>query len=509
MYRTTERQFIFKDSTGKVWNLFYDERNGLCYSNLTRRNTWTEPVTLQKNLAPPFFADMDYDDRFHIAFQDKQGNIYYSLVEGASTKTVQILQSKNPSAYNKHFCLIPQKSTTHFFYVLVPGESPILVYQGVDSKGVMSPKVIDYVHMSSCPYCALSDNTGNIYVFYQSSDGKNLQLGYKKFLPYQKVWGEFTPITRYPGDSEFPRAIADSSNIIHICYQRRSARSYELVYQQKVPDKNIWSDETVIHESVYGFANSSIIYADKRLYIYWIREEAVVYSMSEDGGSSWSKPARYNFPGGRQLLCMRYRSNNPYELERLIAEDIPGNFINGYRLAFYQDSSLGSETLSPEELKNMIVNTLKLLKGSVEELKESNAAIAESLRNYAASQKELEKEIAKNSIRLGMLESDLRQLKRISSDPDINEDVNGDNRDTPGDSSAGHDFDALPGSPAASGEYAILPEIQDLVPDSSSINSDEVQQELEEFKQSLLKKKRAQLVNRAMEKRFYKVKPAG
>jgi len=423
MYNKNDRQYILKQSSGKVWNFFYSERQGLCYSTLTKRNTWSEPVVLQRNIHNTFFVTIDTDDNFNILFQDAKGNIYYCKIDDKGISTIPILNSRTPIAYDKHLYLIPQKNITHFFYTLVYNDACMLVHQTLQDKRPNSPKVIDYVVKGENPYTAVYDSSGNIYVFYQSSDGKYMQLGYKKYTADQKFWSDFTPITRYKGDCENASAIIDNNNIIHLSYQRRSDKFYELVYQQKTPEKNLWSDEVIIYSSPYTYENSSILYTNDNLYIYWVKDSSIYYSMSIDKGATWSKFSKYNFSTGRQLMCLNYRANSPYQNEKIICKDIPGNFSNGVTLAFYPKASSGSST-SPDDLKNLLLDSLNLLKESVEQLKNSVAKIEDEILSINLAQRSFEKEIVKHSIRLQLLEKNyenfgsLRKFKSATPEPE-------------------------------------------------------------------------------------------
>jgi len=66
-------------------------------------------------------------------------------------------------------------------------------------------------------------------------------------------------------------------------------------------------------------------------------------------------------------------------------------------------------SMSPNELRNMIIDTLKLLKGGLDELKETQEELKNSMQSLNASQQNLEKEVSKLSIRLNLLENDVRQ----------------------------------------------------------------------------------------------------
>jgi len=417
LYSFDYRQYILKQSSGKVWNFYFDAKLGLCYSTLTKRNTWNEPVSLQKQVFRNFFAEIDAEDNFHILFQDSSGNIYYSQLDAyGGIKTTPVLNSKVPAAYNKFLNIIPFKNEKHFFYVLQHSNKMILAHQICTDSTVAMPKVIDYAVDNAWPYCVLADKSNNIYVFYQLSDGKYMQIGYKKYIAQQKLWGEFTPITRHSGDCEFPRAVIDSGNIIHICYQRHSQKQYELVYQQKIPDKNIWTSECIIHSSPYSFEDASVLCVNNKIVVYWIRNDTIYYSSSNDSGVTWSKPLRYNFFQGRQLMCLYYSSNTTYDKEKVAVKDIPGVFINGLKIAFYSEVVESSPaSLSPNELKNMIVESLKLLKDSIEELKESDSSIRDDIARLNLAHKALEKDIVKYSVKLDLIENEVKQLKTLSS----------------------------------------------------------------------------------------------
>jgi len=396
-------------------SFYYEEVHGICYSILTRHNTWTEPVSLQKNAHQSFYADIDSEDNIHLLFQDKQGNIFYSLICNASIKTTPVLNSKSISLYDKYLFLVPFKNVVHFFYILQHNDSNILAHQVLIDSSVSMPKVIDYVAKSKCPCSITLDKLGNLYAFYQASDGRHLQLGHKKYNSTQRAWGEFSAITRFSTDSEYPRVMVDNKNIMHICFQRRYERQYELIYQQKVPDKNIWTNEIIIHTSAYPFNESSIILINGSIIIYWVRDDIIYFSASNDEGNTWSKPARYNFSAGRQLMCISYRTNNPYENEKVSITNIPGNFINGIKLAFYQDTTENMNDLSATDLKNMIVDSLRLLKVSIEELKEFNADLKEDILRLNSEQQNIEKDLVKYSVKQDIMENDIRQVKNVSS----------------------------------------------------------------------------------------------
>lgn len=432
MFNYHNRQIVFKQSNGDLWNFFCDSRQNLCYNTLTRRGIWSNAVVLHKNAYQYFYADMDPEDIFHLIFQDNDGNIHYSRLDSQSIKTVPVLNSKMPCVYNKQLFLAPFKNSIYFFYVLQHENSFILACQVLNNGKISNPKVIDYVSGSSLPCAVLYDKAQNIYAFYQSYDGKYLQLGYKKFTIAQKHWSDFTPVTKYSGNCEYPHAIFDDSGIIHLCYQRRAPKLCEMVYQQKAPDKNLWTPEVIVHSSVHSFENASIVQANDNIVVYWVREDTIYYNSGSQSGNNWSKASRLNFPTGRQLQCLSYKSNSPRggdglgDSSQLPPAIYPGSLSNGFKLAFgigdgsqlfagYREESGASGS----DIKRLVLDTFKQIQSNIDEVREGWSATKDEMTKLSNSYGELTKELGKYAIRLSMLESQLGQMKKLNSRLDI------------------------------------------------------------------------------------------
>ena len=451
MFNYLIRQYIFRQSNGDTWNFLCDSRQNLCYNTLTRRGIWSNAVVLHRNAYQYFYADMDKDDIFHLLFQDTNGNIYYSRLDGQSIKTVPVLNSKTPSVYNKQLFIAPFNNSIYFFYVLQHDNSFMLACQVLSNGKLCNPKVIDYVSGSSLPCSLLYDKAQNVYAFYQSYDGKYLQLGYKKFAMAQKHWSDFTPVTKYAGNCEYPHAIIDDGGIIHLCYQRRGPKLFEMVYQQKTPDKNLWTPEVIIHSSIHSFENTSILQIGDKIIVYWVREDIIYYNTGSQGGNSWSKPSRLNSPTGRQLQCLGFKSNSPRDRTGIqIGEQggddsqlshtgngsqlppaiYPGSLSSGLKLAFYPVDIIGDVSqldsgsqerfsASGDDIKTLMLNTFRQIQGSVDEVRANWSAARDELMTLSKAYGELAKELGKYTIRLNMLENRLEQTKKLSKRLDV------------------------------------------------------------------------------------------
>jgi hypothetical protein len=215
--------------------------------------------------------------------------------------------------------------------------------------------------------------------------------------------------------SEFPKAIVDANNVLHLCYQRRTGKQFELVYQQKVPDKNNWSSETLIYSSNTSFEQFSILLINNKLFIYWIREVNIFFSSSSDYGNSWSRAARHNFQYSKQLVCISYKSNMEIDYGKLATPYIPASFVNGISMAFYNNKYENNSDVSVDQLKTMIIDSFKTLEQSVEDLENEQKSIKDQLIQISNILSNLEKETTKTSLKYNTLESQSALIKQLSS----------------------------------------------------------------------------------------------
>jgi len=410
---------------------------------------------LAKNVHQYFYAELDPDDVYHILFQDNNGSISYITMDGQSVRTIPVLNSRNPSVYNKQLYIAPLKKDAYLFYVLQHDNSFMLAYQQVKGGKPGSPKIVDYVSASNIPCSVLYDSSMNIYAFYQSYDGKYLQLGYKKFNTSQRHWSDFTPVTKYTGNCELPHAVIDRQGTIHLCYQRRAPKMFEMVYQQKTPDRNFWSPETVLHSSIHPFENASILQVEDRIIVYWIRDDVIYYNIAPLSGDNWSKPARYGTDFGRRLQCICYKdmrqrhlpdpnlfgdssslrelgsfwaksqpSSSAESVQALSPEIYPGIVSNGYRLAFTDDGSItsasassgfsqasaGKSSGSSDDVRQLILNVFKQMQDNISEIHSGLTETKNEMGRLMNAYMAMSKELTKCSIKVNMLENRLNQM---------------------------------------------------------------------------------------------------
>lgn len=393
MYNPSSKQFVFKDSEGKLWNFYYDTSQGICYSVFSKRMAWSEPRVVQPEAYEQFYAEIDEKDCFHIIYQDKKGNIIYCLMQQNETvKALPVLTSKSHSVFNKHLSLIVANSCVHIFFIIEHNGIYMLSYQTITDGVPVAPKKVDNITVLPNPYMVVYDLHDDIYVFYHISDGKNNQIGYKKYSTVNKTWSEYSQITMFSSNSQNPRLVVDRNGIFHICYVRKQDKQFQLVYQQKIPDRNMWTSESILAASSTPITNFCILSVKSSLVVYYIKDEALHSFISNDSGASFTKSSK-GVSLSRQHICVRYKSNSPYE--HIQADEIPASFVNGFKLMFIHDSVDLESGLNTDEMRAIITTELKFLKRQVADLKDAQKIIFNNIKSLETNQQNMERSLLK------------------------------------------------------------------------------------------------------------------
>lgn len=405
MFNIENVHYLLITQTGKPYYVYHDSYKGLCLSTISTTAKWQTPVSIFNNAHKNFSCTFDYDSNIICLVQDDEGNILLGNITDAYTFT-PVLSSKKPLVYNKHLFVIKTDDALNMFYVLKHNNQWLLSHQIYEDSKLSTPKAIDYIINNIHPYSAICDKNMNIYIFYELYDNNTSALGCKKYSYSLKQWGEFIPVCKSEEECQYPKAVCDSSNVIHLCYQKKLSKQYQLSYKQKAADKNIWSAEIAIYTSSIPFEQSSIIAYDKKIYIYWVRDENIFYCCSEDGGSTWNKPAKYIISNPREVVCFCYCSNIKSEHNKINACHIPGTPPPSVRLAFCDLPSVRNITSA---------EPTKILEQRLEEIENKYKNINESILKLSKQLSELEKEVTKATLRMSMQDTQYVSSKYMSS----------------------------------------------------------------------------------------------
>ena len=418
MYNHNNRQFLLRQSNNNVWNIFYNPNGELQYSRLRGQTTfWSEPVTIVKSASPFFYALFGPQNEVIVLYQTVVGDIFLINLEQPNSDPFPILKGKNSSDYNKHISALYINGRLYIYFVIKHNDKALLACQTFNVDTVSSPSTIDFIEYNDLPYYVTKDEDNNIFVFYPSFDGIYLQIGYKRFNPSSNMYSDFVTVTRGEGNSIYPRVIVDNNNIFHMCFQKTFDRQNQLLYTQKIPGRNIWSEEIRIHASTQSFLDSSLAFISNVLYIFRVLNDQIYYVFSVDNGKVFSKYCRYNFTCPKQLVCVIYSSTGPFREKVIVSDELPCCFINSFKLAFVkiQDPPVTATNVSNLDFKNLILDTHKSFKSALEKNEENNDKNTDNINKLSGALVSTQRDLDKATLRIQALESELRSVNEMES----------------------------------------------------------------------------------------------
>jgi hypothetical protein len=235
---------------------------------------------------------------------------------------------------------------------------------------------------------------------------------------------------QYPGteaDKKFNivSCCFDAHDNMHLLFSREVASGNELVHAARPGNQLFWQPETCLAASQLLFSDAALIRQPGILAAYWIEHGNIYYCASGDLGKTWNKQSSYHGLKEKQLYCMSYSSNFSGEAPRVSGLCVPGNYTQGFSLAFYKDDQLKAVVNKDDRLKAALnieeepaCSTSDINKeatgtdiyNSIE--KHRPEYCPEACREYARYYDKLFTEIEKLDIRQTLLEAEISSLKK-------------------------------------------------------------------------------------------------
>ncbi len=266
------------------WHFFFKPLYGLCFRK-KEQGRFSSFEVLFPDACEDFYV-ISEQDNIHQVSQDKNGSVLYLFLEDNKWQKTTLLESKSPSTYPKHFCLIPVGNFLNLFYVLFYKERHMLIHQILTGDN-RPPTVIDHIKASTPPYLTALKGT-DIGIYYENEAGT---CGFKIFRWSRKDLGQFVPLA--PGNSCTLRGILpEIGGCIRYAALQKFDKIANLVYFEKNGDED-FSEATTIYLDVSPDCHPIFCHEEEKLYLLWREKGSIMSAYSTDDGKHWSKPVRY------------------------------------------------------------------------------------------------------------------------------------------------------------------------------------------------------------------------
>ena len=413
MFDVNNKQYIFNLSTGRKAYLYYSQGSGILMRWHSEDGKWQEPVPAARNGMEGFGACLDKDNGIHLIYQDFNGNIIYMNYSGGAWCRKPILRSRNQDAVDKQQLHIACcENGLYAFYILEYIGKKYLIFQDLkDSDSPVTPKTIDQV-CGFPSYRVLSDNTGSVSIFYRTlKDGKKIS-GFRTYENGSLKWSSFQPLPSPLSDLTTICAAAGLSGGVHLCLQRNEEKKYSLLHCKVIPGANNWESMTLA-ESDETFCNTEIYTEEDCTRIFWANKKGISCRTSHDGGNNWDMEQKLD-GFDEHISCFSYIQNTGGKMREVRSSVIPGSFKDTPKLAFLNISSNNASVVEAgeaESLRRTLTETLKLLSGNINDLRNTIRELYKRLDSLDAAQQQLELDIGKYGVKDKFIENGMAKIR--------------------------------------------------------------------------------------------------
>lgn len=338
MYNPEQKHIILKNSFGVSFNVFYESGRGLCLRMLGESHIWSRGYILAEQAVNDFSVILDRDDYFHFIFQSRDGSLMYGHGKHGQIEIQPILNSKDTTPWPKHVSLLNTGNIIIFSYMLRFNGRFLVSMQKMEDNVLSKPQAIDYTDGPGQNYIIFLDSYGKCHIIYTFSDNSKMHIVHREMKEDFSVFNPPKTIYSTDGSILFPSAICDPDNNIHLLFQVFQDNYYEIRYKNILTSKSLQS----LYKSPTPPGYSGLIFKTGTINMFRVSGSAIYTQSSCDGGINWANETLLPFGRGGELTCFNYFTNIPKEKKGFISLELPGNFSNGYKLAFLDD-----EVMSP------------------------------------------------------------------------------------------------------------------------------------------------------------------
>ncbi len=272
--KRTNSKLIYTKSGAKL-HFYYSDKDGLCLSE----------GGVNKVLIKEAHNDFDVcllDSVIYLICQNTDGNIILLKYFDEKWHKYTLLVSKTKGVYNKNFYFLITGHCLQLFYTIKSAERLLLVEQIICDE-ISNPIVIAPIAQSKRGFFAVCDNALNTYIYYQSESGG---FGYKVYRWSSKSLGDFVCISEE--SARCIHALIDEYGRHHICCMCKN----DIIYLQRNLESNYIKESHIPCSYSEDDQNAYIQLVDEKIYIIWISNYNVIYSVSIDDAKSFSSPTR-------------------------------------------------------------------------------------------------------------------------------------------------------------------------------------------------------------------------
>ncbi|MEY8304342.1 hypothetical protein [Anaerosalibacter bizertensis] len=263
-----------------------------------------------------FAANIDSEDKIHIIFLLKDGNlIYYLYNERKWLKSfIKKLDTQSNIYKYLNIYIINNEINIFYTYANLINQNIWTIEQLIGSKNNWTKIRVNTFLSEKLPnpYYIDYDNMGNIHLVFSAKEKSLNHVYYTFYNSFIKKWNQIPEkISSSNVNNLFPYLFVDSKSNVHIIWSSLNSKDYILNYKKFTPlgqDRYKWKEIKLPTISNLDFI--PIALEDNRiLKIIFIKNNKIHYLYSKDYGLSWFK-SKNSYEINKDLWLLSYSSNS-------------------------------------------------------------------------------------------------------------------------------------------------------------------------------------------------------
>jgi|GEM_PF-5836790 len=202
------------------------------------------------------------------------------------------------------------------------------------------------------PLSIATDSEFTHVVWYNTYDGGNMTIHYRRSSDYGATFDSVIPLTNNTYPSEQPSIAADSGKV-HLTWTENSSGVWSVAYKNSLNNGTSWSSKSILSSSSYASYTSDVAVESNDVHMVWVTrlsasQYVLYYNKSNNDGSTWGTAT--------QILNRNTQVYNPS-----IAVDSGTvhvtwveNYSGSYRLFYKRSTDNGTSWSSPVELDSSV-----------------------------------------------------------------------------------------------------------------------------------------------------------
>ncbi|SNS33266.1 hypothetical protein SAMN05446037_100829 [Anaerovirgula multivorans] len=322
-------EYIIKNSKGKLYNFYLNEKQQIEYIAKDEENRWAEKDIVFEEAINSFSVEIDELDSVHIVSYSKKRMIYYhtSVKNNWIHKNIKSYSTDISEIYYPVIKII-DKSINIFYYFHDKKDKSTcdLVHFVLNEESVWKSRNLFEINYNKFinPFYVLLKESG-MYVLFTSLIGEFNQVFLTSFDHQLNEWQKPIQITQSPIEKIYIYGLIINRDTLHITWSEFDEKGLTVKYT-KLCEKQFGEDSFILSLSEKSNCSFPILLSyNGLLWCTWTQMNKLYACYSKDEGNEWSFPTIRQESQQLEFKLYQYKTNYTDDYQNIICNYLYGS----------------------------------------------------------------------------------------------------------------------------------------------------------------------------------------